>query len=100
MKNTVFWDVTPCGSCNRRFGRMYGLHKGDKNRRSRRFLSKRRFLQEPHSVTSMKTEFFIPVSNLSVTARNKVVSKDVNICYRGHMPQQAGYQRSSISAAA
>jgi hypothetical protein len=27
MKNAVFWDVTPCGSCkNRRFGGTYRLH--------------------------------------------------------------------------
>jgi hypothetical protein len=27
MKNAVFWDVTPCGSCkNRRFGGTYPLH--------------------------------------------------------------------------
>jgi hypothetical protein len=34
MKNGVFWDVTPCGSCrNRRFGGTYRLlHQGDKNR--------------------------------------------------------------------
>jgi hypothetical protein len=34
MKNGVFWDVTPCGSCkNRRFGGTYHLlHQGDKNR--------------------------------------------------------------------
>jgi hypothetical protein len=26
MKNGVFWDVTPCGSCkNRRFGRNFAL---------------------------------------------------------------------------
>jgi hypothetical protein len=26
MKNAVFWDVPPCGSCkNRRFGRKYRL---------------------------------------------------------------------------
>jgi hypothetical protein len=38
MKNAVFWDVTPCGSCkNRRFfGGMYSLHhQRDKNRQSR-----------------------------------------------------------------
>jgi hypothetical protein len=31
MKNAVFWDVTPCGSCeNRRFGGTYCLrHQGD-----------------------------------------------------------------------
>jgi hypothetical protein len=34
MKNGVFWDVTPCGSCkNRRFGGTWRLlHQGDKNR--------------------------------------------------------------------
>jgi hypothetical protein len=34
MKNDVFWDVTPCGSCkNRRFGGTWHLlHQGDKNR--------------------------------------------------------------------
>jgi hypothetical protein len=33
MKNGVFWDVTPCGSCkSRRFGRTWHLlHQGDKN---------------------------------------------------------------------
>jgi hypothetical protein len=37
MKNGVFWDVTPCGSCkNRRFGgRSRLLHQGDKNRWTR-----------------------------------------------------------------
>jgi hypothetical protein len=33
IKNGVFWDVTPCGSCkNRRFGGTSRLHQGDKNR--------------------------------------------------------------------
>jgi hypothetical protein len=34
MKNGVFWDVMPCGSCkNRRFGGTWRLlHQGDKNR--------------------------------------------------------------------
>jgi hypothetical protein len=33
LKNCVFWDVTPCGSCkNRRFGGSYRLHQqGDKS---------------------------------------------------------------------
>jgi hypothetical protein len=33
MKDGVFWDVTPCGSCkNRRFrGTLRLLHQGDKN---------------------------------------------------------------------
>jgi hypothetical protein len=58
MKNSVFRDVTPCGSCkNRRFGGTWLLlHQGDKNLWTR---NKRRFLQEPHGVTSQKTPFFI-----------------------------------------
>jgi hypothetical protein len=34
VKNGVFWDVTPCGSCkNRGFEGIYCLHpQGDKNR--------------------------------------------------------------------
>jgi hypothetical protein len=37
VKNDVFWDVSPCGSCmNRRFGGTYRLlHQGDKNRWTR-----------------------------------------------------------------
>jgi hypothetical protein len=37
VKNDVFWDVTPCGSCkNRRFGGTWHLlHQGDKNRWTR-----------------------------------------------------------------
>jgi hypothetical protein len=38
MKNVVFWDVTPCGTW-------------------RYVPPKRRFLQEPHGVTSQNTEF-------------------------------------------
>jgi hypothetical protein len=40
MKNCVFWDVTPCGSCkNRRFGGTeHLLRQGDKNRSVRRLL--------------------------------------------------------------
>jgi hypothetical protein len=67
LKNTVFWDVTPCGSCE--------------NRSVRRLLvtanivpsspilitlmmealisSETSFLQEPHGVTFQKTPFFI-----------------------------------------
>jgi hypothetical protein len=41
VKNAVFWDVTPCGSCkNGRFGRMYHLHhQGDKNWQSKNNVS-------------------------------------------------------------
>jgi hypothetical protein len=41
----------------------------------------------------------VPVSILSVTAGNKLISKDVNICYGGHISQQAGYQESPILVA-
>jgi hypothetical protein len=81
MKNGVFWDVTPCGFYkNRRFGGTWRLlHQVDKNRyvgcylqlvlflvhrflspwwRRRQVPPKRRFLQEPHCVTSQKTQFF------------------------------------------
>jgi hypothetical protein len=36
MRNTVFWDVTPCGSCNnRRIGGIYRLrHQGGMVKRS------------------------------------------------------------------
>jgi hypothetical protein len=41
MRNAVFWDVTPCGSCkNRRLGGTQRLHhQGDKNRRTRNNVS-------------------------------------------------------------
>jgi hypothetical protein len=37
IKNAVFWDVIPCGSCrNRRFGGTYRFHhQGERNRRAR-----------------------------------------------------------------
>jgi hypothetical protein len=40
-KNTVFWDLTPFGSCkNQRFRGMYcPHHQSGKNQRARRFLS-------------------------------------------------------------
>jgi hypothetical protein len=57
MKNGVFWVVTPCGSSkNRRFGGTWRLlHQGDK------VPPKRRFLQEPHGVTTQKTPFFTDI---------------------------------------
>jgi hypothetical protein len=42
LKNAIFWDVTPCGSCIRTD-----------------ISPKHRFLQEPRGVASQKTEFFI-----------------------------------------
>jgi hypothetical protein len=42
VKNAVFWDMTPCGSCkNRRFGGIYfHYHKGKKNQRATNNVSK------------------------------------------------------------
>jgi hypothetical protein len=41
MKNTIFWNVTPCSSCkNRLFGGTHGLHhQGDENRQARNNVS-------------------------------------------------------------
>jgi hypothetical protein len=41
MKNAIFWDVTPRGSCkNRRFGETYRLrHQDDKNQLARNSVS-------------------------------------------------------------
>jgi hypothetical protein len=51
MKKGDFWDVTLCGSCkNRSFGKT-----------RRQVPPKRRFLQEPHGVTTQKTPFFIMI---------------------------------------
>jgi hypothetical protein len=52
MKNAVFWNVTPCGSC-----------KTDDS-------EERRFLQEPHGVTSQKTAFFKYVIRLPLLRCN------------------------------
>jgi hypothetical protein len=65
LKNTVFCDVTPCGSCkNRRFGGMYRLHhQGDKNRRTRKTLavtSNRSTLQRNYYRCSWLTDYCHP----------------------------------------
>jgi hypothetical protein len=41
MKNAVFWDVTPCGSCNNlRFGGTFHLHHDSgKNQQARNNVS-------------------------------------------------------------
>jgi hypothetical protein len=68
MRNAVFWDVTPRGSCkNWHFGGIYSIHNPDeKNRQAVGIMTwrlqvhpKRRFFQEPCSVTSENTAFFI-----------------------------------------
>jgi hypothetical protein len=41
MRNAVFWDVMPCGSCKKRcFGGKYRfIHHGDKNQQARNNVS-------------------------------------------------------------
>jgi hypothetical protein len=68
VKNAIFWDVTPCGSCkNRRFGGTYRLHhQGDKNRRARNVSSKQCHLQGCYAVALVKPTFrrnFAPPSS-------------------------------------
>jgi hypothetical protein len=47
MKNAVFWDVTPCGSCkNRRFGGTHRLHhQGEKHQRAKNNVSSNKQLK-------------------------------------------------------
>jgi hypothetical protein len=54
MKNGIFWDVTPCGSCkNRRFGGTYQFHQqGDKNSGTVFILSVRQSLVTANIVPS------------------------------------------------
>jgi hypothetical protein len=59
MKNGVFWDVMPCGSCKRV-----------------------RFLQGPHNITSQKTPFFIFLIVLQVL--NAIDAGATSIAVRVH----------------
>jgi hypothetical protein len=64
MKNAVFWDVAPCGSCmNRRFGVTYRLHhQGDKDQLARNNIS----LNNNRS-TLRVTDNFVPCSPILLT---------------------------------
>jgi hypothetical protein len=116
MKNGVFWVVTPCGSCmNRRFGGTWRLlHQGDKigelgttqaatnNRRTlrrntkrRQVPPKRRFLQEPHGVTTQKTPFFIG-STLAVTSNRRTLRRNVNEILVTLMTEALGCSETSV----
>jgi hypothetical protein len=92
MKNGVFWDVTPCDSCkNRRFE---GTFLSSWWRR-RQVPPKRRFLQEPHGVTSQNTPLFrylqarqvallfnsIQFTVLGVWSRVVDITRDVYLCF-------------------
>jgi hypothetical protein len=55
LKNVVFWDVTPCGSCeNRRFGGTYRLHQDNKNRRAKNVSSN---YQPTHAAKTYYTQY-------------------------------------------
>jgi hypothetical protein len=97
MKNVVFGDVTPCGSCNnRRFQRTYRLcDQGDKNRRARNNVRsnwkpkqapkkyvppKRLFLQQPHGVTSQKTALFSGEATLKLNYNETTIWSNKTTC--------------------
>jgi hypothetical protein len=67
MKNGVFWDVTPCGSCkNRRFGGTQRLlHQGDKNRWTRKNTSCNQ--QPTHAASQLVAACVVPSSPIFVT---------------------------------
>jgi hypothetical protein len=60
MKNVVFWDIMPCGSCkNGRFRGMYRLHyQDDKNRRARNNVSSNQQLK--HAVSPWWWRRYVP----------------------------------------
>jgi hypothetical protein len=68
MKNAIFWDVTPCGSCKTDISeeRITSIFRENRTIKLGAALTvtsnvplKHWFLQEPHSVTSQKKAFFI-----------------------------------------
>jgi hypothetical protein len=71
MKNAVFWDVTPCGSCkNRQFGgRIASIIRVTRIGDLGTTLKNGVFWFKPHGVTTQKTPFFIvtavKISNLT-----------------------------------
>jgi hypothetical protein len=88
MKNGVFWDIKPCGSCkNRRFGGTWRLVAACVVPSSQILVTlmkeapgspKHRFLQELHGVISQKTPFFtarvFPSSPILVTLMKEGLS--------------------------
>jgi hypothetical protein len=69
MKNGVFWDVMPCGSC--------------KN------------LQEPHGVTSQKTPFFIVTAVKTSNLTNSDYISNRFLCKK-HMSPSMTMKSSNV----
>jgi hypothetical protein len=79
MKNVVFWDVAPCGSCkNRRFGVVYRLHhQVDKNRRTRK---------DVNLVSVLVTAKVVPTSTILVNLiMESLLSSETSVLTRAMM---------------
>jgi hypothetical protein len=75
MKNAVFSDVTPCGSCkNRCFGGTYRLHhQGDKNQKDKNNVSCKGQPQLHSVLRLLVTANFVPSSPTTVTLTMEVI---------------------------
>jgi hypothetical protein len=73
LKNAVFWDVIPCGSCkNRRFGGTWRLHhQGDKNQCTRNNVSHTVFLRSVRQL--LVTANIVPSSLIPVTVMREAL---------------------------
>jgi hypothetical protein len=78
MKNAVFWDVTPCGSCDTASHPRRGLSSISTVFKlwfaCHICFIKHRFLQEPRGVTSQKMAFFMLSYCLAWTSSGIVVN--------------------------
>jgi hypothetical protein len=69
LKNAVLWNVKPCDSCSKRATR----HHIPEVLTSHMISHPRRFLQEPHDVTSQKTAFFVVTGVNTSNLRQNIV---------------------------
>jgi hypothetical protein len=84
-KNAVFWDMTPCGSCNsRRFGGTYHLHhQGAKNQRARDNVNSNFHLK--HAVVTANV---VPSSPILVTLMMEAIcSSESLVLTRRNIPE-------------